>query len=44
MRNFAQGNEDYPEYLLGVHIDEASHEQITNLLAVADKIGSFILE
>lgn len=44
VRNFAQGNEDYPEYLLGVHIDEASHEQITNLLAVADKIGSFILE
>ncbi len=43
VRSFAQGNEDHPEYLLGVQFDQTSSEKIPYLLDVADKIGAFTI-
>jgi cellulose synthase (UDP-forming) len=44
VRDFAQGSEDYPEYLLGIHFNGTPHEQVSYLLGIAEKIGNFILE
>jgi len=43
VRNFTQGNEDHPEYLLGVRFDRPSSEKVPYLLDVADKIGAFTI-
>jgi hypothetical protein len=43
VRNFFHGSEDYPEYLLGIQISQPSHEKMSYLLALADKIGAFIV-
>ncbi len=42
--SLSQENKDYPEYLLGLQLDEASCEKVPLLLSVADKIGSLVLE
>jgi len=44
VREFTSGSEDYPVYLLGIHFDSESTEEAASLLAVADKIGSFMLK
>jgi len=44
VRDFVQGSKDYPEYLLGIHFNGMPKEQISYLLGISEKIGSFILE
>jgi len=44
VREFTSGSDDYPVYLLGVHFGSESKEKATSILAVADKIGSFLLK
>jgi cellulose synthase (UDP-forming) len=43
VREFDQGNEDYPEYLLGIHFNDSQQERVSHLLGVAEKIGNFVL-
>lgn len=43
VREFAQGSDDYPEYLLGIHFNGATHEKVSYLLGIAEKIGNFVL-
>jgi cellulose synthase (UDP-forming) len=44
VRYFQQGSEDYPGYLLGIHLDGTQQEKISYLLGISEKIGTFILE
>ena len=42
VRDILYGNEDHPEYLIGIRFDADSREKIRGLLSIADKIGNFI--
>lgn len=44
VREITTASEDFPEFLVGIKLDDASREKAGTILSIADKIGGFVLE